>query len=194
MSTNRSGSAPVLNNLHMGYRMNIDDLRNIKIDNKNVAVVVIGGLLLAGTVILYFKLFSSAAAPVAPLPARPAQITGLPSQPTALKGYAQGETMRDPFALPPELQQATPAMPRSLGSGGGSSGYTAPVHESSPMLPQLNGVVSAGATRMAVLQYGAESRSYRVHERIGPYELTAVSDNSVTLLGPSGKIVLAVGR
>jgi hypothetical protein len=181
--------------------MNIDDLRNIRIDSKNLAVVVIAALLLAGTTILYLNTFSPAAAPPSLQPAHPLQITGLPAKPTVLKGYAQEATMRDPFALPLELQQT--AIPRGpapgaggLGSGG-AGGYVASARESAPLLPtlpKLSGVVSTGNFRMAVLQYGTESRSYRVNEHIGPYELIAVSDDSVTLSGPEGKIVLTVGR
>lgn len=60
--------------------------------------------------------------------------------------------------------------------------------------PGLVGIVEGAGKRVAIIQYGGESRSYGIYERIGPYQVTSISSSSVILSGPAGRTVLAVGR
>jgi len=60
--------------------------------------------------------------------------------------------------------------------------------------PVVHGIVRSGATKIAILSTGAESRSYRMSEKVGSYVITAISDSSVTLQGPDGSVVVLLGR
>ncbi|MCE5285450.1 MAG: type II secretion system protein M [Pelosinus sp.] len=60
--------------------------------------------------------------------------------------------------------------------------------------PGLVGIVEGAGKRLAIIQYGGDSRSYGIYERVGPYQVTSISSSSVILSGPAGRTVMAVGR
>lgn len=110
----------------------------------------------------------------------------LPGKPVMPKGYQPELAVRDPFAVPQEFQ------PKSL-----SPVPVATVDRQlrqKEILPVLNGVIMAGNIGSAIIQYGADSRSYRRGDFVGPYQIVAINSQSVTLQGPEGRLALSMGR
>ena len=106
-------------------------------------------------------------------------------------GFEPGRMLRDPFALPGQFapvqsagDQALPIAVRSV-----SAAKAATVK-----LPVLVGVVGAGEQWAAIIRLGNESRSYQLHEYAGSYQVVAITIDSVTVAGPTGVVVLRLGR
>lgn len=98
---------------------------------------------------------------------------------------------RDPFAVPSEFQPKP--IIHSFGAGIPASSYKAPGGHR-VVAPRLTGLVTAGNSRSAIIQYGADSRSYRQGAFVGPYQVVAINDTSAILQGISGTIVLRLER
>lgn len=177
---------------------------------RRLLLVGIGVVVIAGM----YSLWDSQTA-VAPVPPIRAGVGGTVSQPAMPQGYApapggNGE-LRDPFAIPPGYQDREPSA--------GSTALTSPVAKgekhfsaSSPIaanraaasyepvkqqaaLPVLTGVGGTENRRVALIQYGGKTQPYEVNDMIGSgYQLLAVYDNSATVWGPNGKLVLTLGR
>ncbi|MDR3559850.1 MAG: hypothetical protein P4N59_00220 [Negativicutes bacterium] len=99
---------------------------------------------------------------------------------------------RDPFAIPAEF------LPKAAVD---TTNWSAPATPTAPVIirpkevpPVLTGVIVAGNSKSAILQYGADSRSYQKGDFVGPYQISAINQNSVTLRGPNGTIVVSIGR
>ena len=109
-------------------------------------------------------------------------------QGTLPKGYSPNAVIRDPFAIPAQYapQPAAPAV--------SSVGRDRMPEKAKAPLPVVQGIISAGSAKAAILAVGSDSRTYRVHEQVGSYVITSISNHSVTLQGPDGSIVLALGR
>lgn len=117
--------------------------------------------------------------------------TSTPSPGRMPIGFEPGRTQRDPFALPsqfaslqPAVEQALPTAVRSVPAGKAAT----------VKLPVLVGVVGAGEQWAAIIRLGDESRSYQLHEYAGSYQVVAITDDSATVTGPAGAVVLRVGR
>lgn len=130
---------------------------------------------------------------VAPPPAKPPAAGGQPATPLMPDGYEPGQKLRDPFAAPPEYAPKTPTGP-SAALPPPSNGGRATAAVANVMTPVLNGVVGGEGSWRAILQYGAESRSYQLRDYVGPYQIVAITADSVTVSGPGGRRVLTVGR
>ena len=117
--------------------------------------------------------------------------------------------LRDPFAVPPgyagnvkEQQQSlsSPALSPAnkaasapnFGTAGTFSGGKV-AGNSSPNL-SLTGIVGSGDSKSTIIRYGSDSRSYRMYDHVGPYEIVAIGDRSVTLAGSTGHKVLLLGE
>ena len=169
-------------------------------EKKHVAAVRIGGLLLAGAVLFFaHHVFTVVPAPVAVHKEKPIE-TGVVSAVNPVPSARDRKPLRDPFAAPPEFRPTavdvtekpiSPGLTRAYGVAAAGSGVAATGH---PVLPVLHGIAGSGGQWAAVLQVGAESRSCRLGERAGPYEVTAITRDSVTLSGPDGTVVLAMER
>jgi len=183
--------------------MELKTVEEFVIEKKHVAAVAFGGLLLAGAVIFYVN--SAVSAPAAVSKAHSAAAANVPANVPAVRpvpGKRDLGALRDPFAAPPEFRQesavngqpnaaaAGPVYSVAAPAGGDKNGLRAA--KAAP--PVLQGIASSGDQRMAVLQLGSASRSYRLLERAGPYEVIAIEQDSVTLSGPDGKTVLAMER
>ncbi|MBU2699128.1 hypothetical protein Ga0466249_000207 [Sporomusaceae bacterium BoRhaA] len=59
---------------------------------------------------------------------------------------------------------------------------------------RLTGIVSAGDAKVGIITYGSVSRSYHRQDHVGPYEIVAIDESSVTLRGPEGQKVLELGK
>lgn len=110
---------------------------------------------------------------------------------------------RDPFVVkrssasvgPPTKTTRTVAIEQPL--QGGDTGKTELVAGSGPTAYpslRLTGVVSAGDAKVGIITYGSVSRSYHRQDHVGPYEIVAIDESSVTLRGPEGQKVLELGQ
>lgn len=111
-------------------------------------------------------------------------------------GYSAPPAMRDPFAVPHEFGQVTPVSaspppaknyPSALNNGVPPSA----IPESSL---ELVGVVSGSGQKVAIIKRAGKSGSYQIKDYLGPYQLLAVGESSVTLRGPQGEKVLLLER
>ena len=144
-------------------------------------IVVLGA---AG--VLLFGLYQS------PEPSRAASQTVTqeePAQRLLPQGYNPDAVIRDPFAVPVQFRQLPAGQVPSGVKTGDKTGVRA---QAAP--PVLQGIVSAGSAKSAILSVGGDSRSYRVRERAGAYLLVEITDTSVTLQGPEGTIRVPLGR
>jgi hypothetical protein len=165
----------------------------------------VGVMITIGAVVVGVSYYSDATSRVAGQspnsPARQRAINNPTAKPVMPSGYQLSEARHDPFAVPSEYQQPAPADKNTLperppaNPSGASAKEIAHYSEGQQdVRPVLVGVVSGNDTYRAIIQYGADSRSYRVSESVGPYQLVAISDDAVTLSGPGGKLALTLGR
>jgi len=106
-----------------------------------------------------------------------------------------GRTMRDIFSPPAEYAALLAASNRGVSPEGAvqpGSGTQEPF--SAGPAPVLAGVIAGQDTRVVILRQGAISRSYRVGETAGSYRVAAIGNNTATLEGPTGTIVLTMGK
>lgn len=119
-----------------------------------------------------------------------------PARPVAPRGYVSVSAVRDPFAVPEEFLPATPVPvtppPANNYSNGQSQVAQPPKMQEMPLT--LIGIVSGGGQKVAIIRSDGGSRSYQPEEYIGPYQLIAVGESSVTLWGPRDKKVLTLER
>lgn len=115
-----------------------------------------------------------------------------PGKPVMPKGYQPEQAVRDPFAVPAEFlakqQQLMPGAAQSKAATGERQ------IRQTEIMPVLTGVIMSGNTGSAIIQYGADSRSYRRGDYVGPYQIVAISNSYVTLHGPGGRLTLGLGR
>ncbi|MBP2635089.1 MAG: hypothetical protein H6Q72_996 [Firmicutes bacterium] len=107
---------------------------------------------------------------------------------------------RDPFEPPPEITAAqVNKLPASLlpDKLQGQTTAVPRLQEKGPAkeeLPILTGIVGDEKTQAAIIAYKGVSRSYRVGQTIGQYQLTAINEKAVNVVGPQGERVLLLGR
>jgi hypothetical protein len=117
---------------------------------------------------------------------------------------------RDPFAVPPAYvtkeQQQSPSLSSApslahnaapapnFGTTGTFTGAKAGANVSASPTISLTGVVDSGDSKSIIIRYGSDSRSYRIYDQVGPYEIVAISDHAVTLAGSAGHKVLLLGE
>lgn len=158
----------------------------LKISNHH-KMLFLSGLLLALAFLTYPLFFRTplASSPV-PTMVKPLGVSG--KRAVMPVGYRQQAGFRDPFQLPKDPLQTTPAV---AGSSDNAS--------VAPQLParfqfQLTGVAIGNGTSAAILESIAGSRTYQVGEYAGAYLVRTISIDSVTLVGPDGIHVLTVRR
>jgi hypothetical protein len=98
--------------------------------------------------------------------------------------YVFGETPAEPDAEPTDVAAAPPLAGELVDSTMASTANDA--------VPHLYGTM-VGAESTALLRLDAsvsEPRLYRVGDRAGGYRVVEIGDRSVTLVGPSGRLVL----
>jgi hypothetical protein len=169
---------------------------------KVLAVVFLLTLLVAG-----IQLYSSLE--------EPAPVTGAAAANPNNNFQPQGQVLstptlavlRDPFAVPSGYVGTVKDHPPSAASPASSSNSAASAPQfgtsgtfsgakkdaASPNL-SLTGIVGSGDSKSTIIRYGSDSRSYRIHDQVGPYEIMAISDHSVTLAGSTGHKVLFLGE
>lgn len=128
----------------------------------------------------------AAGQPGASAPIAAASVPGSPVMPKGAAG--NGQTMRDIFSPPAGYVAPLPGTGTTAGGPGG------PAFSAAGMPPVLTGVIMGDSTRVAILRQGTISRSYRIGESAGSYQVVAIDARSVTLEGPSGTINLTMGK
>ena len=109
--------------------------------------------------------------------------------------YSVPPVMRDPFAVPKEFQPvaSVPASPSARNNTSVLS--TVSSQTAMPEITvELVGIVTGGGQRVAIIKKAGASRSYQIKEYIGPYQLLAIGESSVTLWGTQGEKVLTLER
>jgi Tfp pilus assembly protein PilP len=114
-----------------------------------------------------------------------------PGKPVMPKGYQPELAVRDPFAVPAEFLAKQQLMP---GAAQPKNATGERQIRQTEIMPVLTGVIMSGNIGSAIIQYGADSRSYRRGDYVGPYQIVAISNSYVTLHGPGGRLTLGLGR
>lgn len=145
--------------------------------------------------------------PNAPNAASKSAVPALP-----IGASSTGQTMRDIFSPPAEYAALLAASNRGVSPGGtvqpggGTPGGGTPAGGgasaggggqqtfSAGAAPVLTGVIAGQDSRVVILRQGTISRSYRVGETAGSYRVAAIGNNTATLEGPTGTIVLTMGK
>lgn len=168
--------------------MNIAGFINKFTPRQRLTAMVVFGVVLVG--LFYYN--DSPEVVMAPPPVKQGVPVASGGGPKIPQGYEPGQIVRDPFAMPKEFEPANPHIPASgAPSDPGTAGR---IGAGSSAIPTVNGIVGGDGRWMAIIQYGAESRSYKVQDYVGPYQVTAITSDTVTVWGPGGRSVLMVGK
>ena len=116
------------------------------------------------------------------------QKTAITAQtPTMPKGTERvGLTVRDIFSPPVEYSTLLPVPSDGASHSVRQAVLTGPA-------PVLTGVIVGEGSRVAILRQGTISRSYRVGESAGAYQIASIGDRSVTLASPGGTTIVTMG-
>jgi len=116
------------------------------------------------------------------------QKTAITAQtPTMPKGTERvGLTVRDIFSPPVEYSTLLPVPSDGASRSVRQTVLTGPA-------PVLTGVIVGEGSRVAILRQGTISRSYRVGESAGAYQIASIGDRSVTLASPGGTTIVTMG-
>jgi hypothetical protein len=141
---------------------------------------------------------TSAAVPVRPFQPKE-QVVPVPTE-----AKVPLAVLRDPFVLKSGVASLGPSsgttrtvaveQPLQGPSDGDARKTEAGTGQSSSPSLRLTGIVSAGDTKVSIITYGSASRSYHRQDYVGPYEIVAIDESSVTLRGPKGQKVLGLGK
>ena len=108
--------------------------------------------------------------------------------------------LRDPF-LPPAGLSSTVlgADPSSLPANNerASAAPATTTAERKPAVakPILTGIiVGESGKKLAIIEYNGSSRYYALYDEVGPFNLSAIGSNSVTLAGSNGSVQLTLRR
>ncbi len=138
--------------------------------------------------ILFYLQSTSPVIPPATVPANPpkAIVAAADNKPLLPNGYIVNKIIRDPFKMPSTLTKQSGPLSYQGGSKAASYEHLG--------LPVLTGIVKTDNYRVAILEYNGKSRYHRLQDKIGPYQLVAISDSSVTLYSANGRQVLPLRR
>lgn len=110
------------------------------------------------------------------------------------------ETMRDPFAEPPgfgttkaervSVNLLANRIPEKM-TAASNVQEKKPVNED---IPVLTGIMEDSQTQVAIIRYRGVSRSYRIGQTVGQYQLIGITGKTVIILGSQGERVLQLGR
>lgn len=111
------------------------------------------------------------------------------------------QTIRDPFAKPPEAKEqrndtdrGLPFIQNNIVKNIPSNVPTTVPKTIVPSIPsdnfKLTGIVGNAERRLAVIMSANKSQSYSLNDVIGTYKIVAINDDSVILKNTTGKLVL----
>ena len=149
------------------------------------AVLLAGVFVVAAWVAHPFFVQSSASVqPSAPLAVKPAAVSD--NRPVMPQGFQQQFVIRDPFQIP---QEALP--PNAVASSNNGSSVAA---SPSAQMYQVTGIAIGNGTAAVILESSAGSRTYRIGEYAGQYQIRDITADSVLLVGANGSHVLQMRR
>lgn len=117
------------------------------------------------------------------------------SAPYMPQGYRADTIVRDPFS-PPQVGRTNADRDKPAIAATARLPQNKSTSPSSRLLqkPILTGIIVGEASRVAIMEYNGQSGMYRLNDTLGPYQLLALSENSVVLNSPDGQLTLALGR
>lgn len=148
------------------------------------------GVILAGVFVVaawvaypFFVQSSAPVLPSAPLPVKPTAVSD--NRPVMPQGFQQQSAIRDPFQMP---QEALP--PNAVAVSDKGSVAASP----SALMYRVTGIAVGNGTAAVILESSAGSRSYRIGEYAGQYQIRDITADSVLLVGANGSHVLQMRR
>jgi len=166
-------------------------------------LITIASIGIMAIIITFYVTTSEVAVEPAPLPINNTQQTAkivLPPGNEMIPVNQIEQTMRDPFAKPPDpneqkndAERVVPVMQNNPPSAIPITDITEPtkIVPSRPNL-KLTGIVGNAEGRLAVISSANKSQSYGVNEMIGTYRIVAIHADSVILTNATGKLVLSL--
>lgn len=115
---------------------------------------------------------------------------------------AKAVTLRDPFAAArvaetieaPQADKGTAAAPAENVHTQRKVPLSVPTKQAAPAKLVVSGIAIYGENRAAIFEYGTQHLVCRENETVGPYRVLAIAADGVQLQGPSGVVILQVGR
>ncbi len=156
-------------------------------------------LLINASLFLHWELFATplsheavagnaaqAAQPAPPPVESPALVAATPSkaQPAA--------TQRDPFRPPAGLSLKTAAPQRA--SNAPPPAAAQPQHDLAPPLVLTGVLAGENGARFAIIEAYGASRYYKLHDKLGDYIVSDITDHAVRLSGPEGQRLITLRR
>ncbi|MBP2631059.1 MAG: hypothetical protein H6Q70_1687 [Firmicutes bacterium] len=105
----------------------------------------------------------------------------------------KNKILKDPFAVPSSFREKEET-PLEKSSKNIVKNQKAPSTVRANQLPIVRGLIGSGDRFIAILEYGEVSKRCLLNDSIGPYTVVGIDEKSVILNGPSGTIMLTVGR
>ncbi len=127
-------------------------------------------------------------------PFEPPQPTSMPQRARPVLPASQRDPFRPPggLAAPATAEQRLAARAPEAATASGGAGKSQ--KETAPPLV-LTGVLAGEAgAKLAIIEYNGASRHYKLHDRIGDYVVSAISESGVTLSGPDGPRLITLRR
>lgn len=132
------------------------------------------------TVWLAYPYFVESYAPVQPKPAVVRPLAAVDSRPVMPRGFGQPSTIYDPF----RMQQAV--LPLAAAPNQETTVATTPY--------RVTGIAIGNSTAVVILESNAGSRSYRIGEYVGQYQIREITQDSVLIVAPNESHLLSLKR
>jgi hypothetical protein len=146
------------------------------------------GALLTGVFVVaawfVYPFFRQSSAPVqspALLAVKPAAVSD--NRPVMPQGFRQQFVIRDPFLMPQEALPPNAVASSNKGNGSAAASPLAPMY-------RVTGIAIGNGTAAVILESNAGSRSYRIGEYAGQYQICDITADAVLLAGPDGSHLL----
>jgi hypothetical protein len=155
---------------------------------EKVLLAVLGIAILVTGYIYIFPLLAVAkteSPPVSMPPPAQAKQAVLAEAP--VKSNVPPAKIKNPFQVPAQYRVRQETVPTENMPGG-------QVYNPVTYSPVLNGIVTSGSTKMAIIDFGGNSDTLGVGGTIGQYTVAVITDTQVVLNGPEGRQVLNLGR
>lgn len=168
--------------------MNLSPILPFLKQQKKLLLTVLGSaVLVTGCVYTFPRLFAADTAGsevVAQPPPALKQAAGMTKMP--VKRVVPAANIKNPFQIPAHYQ-----MPKEAA---GSNSPAGSVPNPAAMIPALSGIITRGMVKVAILDLGGNSEILETGGSFGEYTVTSITATQVVLHGPSGRLVLHIGR
>lgn len=113
------------------------------------------------------------------------------AKPAMPVGFQSQQITRDPFLLPSNLQDTNDSNKQQINNRSAADNTSSNVSTKKANTYEQNlkltGIAVADGARLAVIRSANNSQAYQVNETVSGYKIVAISDDSVTLIGPNGQ-------